>query len=340
MEFSDDEQCEKELYLKIYDGYDYLQSSSGCDNTKYVTNVELECLETFQLDFVPYCLTYCDVPSSDEKRENILLLSGSDDLIHGYRKNDSSKNADAIRDDENHEKSDNKLNLDRREAKSNFYEMDDDELVHLFPEFSQPTPSPALSLSFYYPKNELVSCRWTAIGCQDGQLQVFQVDPIKGEVLKVFEDLEFAGIGGIHHARFFELSFNNEHNSSIFNLIVIPSLERSALYLDIDCPEKPLHLDKETQMLEHSSDFDSVNGCAIFDIDGDGYPEIVLGTYGQELIIYKISEDKNPNDELASKTSCDLTPKWKIWIRKSFSYPILAVEGWSKYEDNHSNAKC
>ena len=91
-------------------------------------------------------------------------------------------------------------------------------------------------------------------------------------------------------------------------------------------------------MLEHSSDFDSVNGCAIFDIDGDGYPEIVLGTYGQELIIYKISEDKNPNDDLASKTSCDLTPKWKIWIRKSFSYPILAVEGWSKYDDNEDLA--
>lgn len=334
LEFSDDDQCEKEFYLKIYDGYDNLQSPSGCDNTKYVTNIELECLETFQLEFVPYCLTYCDVPSSDENRENILLLSGSDDLIHGYRKDDSSKNVDAITDLENHEKADNKINSYRKEAKSNFNEIDDDEMMHLFPEFSTPTPSPALSLSFSYPKNELVSCRWTAIGCQDGQLQIFQVDPIKGEVLKVFEDLEFAGIGGIHHARFFKLPVNNENDNSIFNLIVVPSLERSALYVDIDSSKKLLHLDKETQMLEHSSDFDSVNGCAIFDIDGDGYPEIVLGTYGQELIIYKMYKDKNPNDEHATKTSCDPSPKWKIWMRKSFSYPILAVEGWTKYDDN------
>ena len=133
LEFSDDDQCEKEFYLKIYDGYDNLQSSSGCDNTKYVTNVELECLETFQLEFVPYCLTYCDVPSSDENRENILLLSGSDDLIHGYRKNDSSKNVDAITDHENHEKADNKINSYRKEAKSTYYEMDEDEMMHLLP---------------------------------------------------------------------------------------------------------------------------------------------------------------------------------------------------------------
>ena len=79
-----------------------------------------------------------------------------------------------------------------------------------------------------------------------------------------------------------------------------------------------------------SSDFDSVNGCTILDIDGDGYPEIVLGTYGQELIVYKISENVNDTRKQDSNTSHDLIPNWSVWMRKSFPYPILAVEGWER----------
>merc|ERR1712223_198664 len=67
-----------------------------------------------------------------------------------------------------------------------------------------------------------------------------------------------------------------------------------------------------------------------------GYPEIVLGTYGQELIVYKMSENRNDSRVLNSITSHDLIPNWRVWMRKSFPYPILAVEGWER--DNSSNA--
>ena len=337
MEFSEDEQCEKEFYLKIFDGYNNKQNPLAYD-TKHVANVDLKCLETIQLDFVPYCLTQCDISSSEKSREKILLLSGSDDLIHGYRKNQSLDNISRSRENQNLERLDNKNESDKKEAISKFYELEDSDMMHLFPEFSHSTPSPAISLSFSHHKYDIGSHRWSAIGCQDGQLQVFQVDLMKGEVLKVFEDLEFAGIGGIHHAKFFEVPLNIKNDHPIFNLIVVPSLERSALYIDINSPEKQLHLDKETQMLERSSDFDSVNGCTILDIDGDGNPEIILGTYGQELIIYKISEDSYPNQELNENTSHDFAPKWKVWMRKSFPYPILAVDGWENVDSCEDSA--
>jgi len=330
IDFTEDEQSEKEFYLKIYERFCSQLNSAAFDSTKYIPNVELKCLEKFQLDFVPYCLTHCDVSSSGNDHENILLLSGSDDLIHGYRRSYSFSTIDGDNEKGDDIDTNDKSDSSNLKTKNCFYEMEDNEIMQLFPEFSQSTPSPAMSLYFKYDECDQVSHRWSAIGCQDGQLQVFQVDSTKGEVLKVFEDLQFAGIGGIHHARFFNIPSEVTNESQLFNLIVVPSLERSALYIDITNSEKQLHLDKETQMLPMSSDFDSVNGCTILDIDGDGYPEIVLGTYGQELIVYKISENANDNKKLGSNTSHDLIPNWKVWMKKSFPYPILAVEGWER----------
>merc|ERR1712018_492827 len=87
---SEDEQCEKEFYLKIYDGFDNMNSfQSYEEKSNHVPIIELKSIATFQLDFIPYCLTHCRVYKLSEKEnfENILLLSGSDDLIHAYRRN-------------------------------------------------------------------------------------------------------------------------------------------------------------------------------------------------------------------------------------------------------------
>ena len=316
MHITEDEQYEKEFYLKIYEGFDNnISSISHEEKRNHVPIVELKSLATFQLEFVPYCLTHCRVYelSETKKYENILLLSGSDDLIHAYRRNCSTENT--------------------------FDEIEDGEMMHLFPEFAQMTPSPAVSVSFAYHEQEHVMNRWSALGCQDGQLQVFQVDSHKGEILRLFEDLDFAGLGGIHHIKFFSINSNLESGLSIFNLIVVPSLERSAIYIDITNKKRQLELEKETQMLENSSDFDSVNACAILDIDGDGYPEIVLGTYGQQLMVYKISNRYDERKALTSEDESGALPKWSLWTKQTFSYPILAVEGWENLkrhkEDNH-----
>ena len=316
MNLAEDEQYEKEFYLKIYEGFtNKISSISHEEQTNHVPIVELKSLATFQLEFIPYCLTHCRVYklSEKEKYENVLLLSGSDDLIHAYRRNSSNANT--------------------------FDEIEDEEMMHLFPEFAQMTPSPAVSVSFAYHEREHVMNRWSAVGCQDGQLQVFQVDPQKAEILRLFEDLDFAGIGGIHHAKFFSIPSTLEPGLAILNLIVVPSLERSAIYIDITNKEKQLELEKETQMLENSSDFDSVNACAILDIDGDGYPEIVLGTYGQQLMVYKISNRCNERKAVASEDENESLPKWRLWTKQTFSYPILSVKGWENSKrhknDNH-----
>ena len=129
--------------------------------------MELKCLATFHLDFIPYCLTHCSIPglSNEEVEENILLLSGSDDLIHGFRKKFSS---------------------------NDFYELEDDQMINVFPECANLTQSPVTAMSFVYHDLKQVIHRWSVLGCQDGQLHVFQVDPLKRELLMSFEDLEFA----------------------------------------------------------------------------------------------------------------------------------------------------
>ena len=268
-------------------------------NSTQVPVVKLKCLSTVQLDFIPCCLTNCIVINSFEKNENILIISGSDDLVHGYRKYSSSEV---------------------------LQEIEDEEMMSLFPEFSNPTTSAALSIAFEHHESDGAVQRWSAVGCQDGQLHVFQVDLLKGEVLMQVEDQEYCGLGGIHHIKFFSCDGLDDCDLKKLNLLVTPSLERSAIYLNIANKKSQLHLDRETQRLESSSGFDSVNACTILDIDNNGIPEIILGTYGQELLIYKYFYGTNDN----AKT-CSTNPHsnyWKLWTRRSFQNPILAVNGW------------
>ena len=136
------------------------------ENLKQVPVVKLKCQVTFPLEYAPLCLTHCrtDIWETNENAYNILILSGSDELIHGFRQNSYLKT---------------------------FEEIEDEQMIHLFPEFAQLTPSPAISIAFaYHVGANQVEQRWTACGCQDGQLQVFLVDTFKRELLMQFEDLE------------------------------------------------------------------------------------------------------------------------------------------------------
>ena len=295
---NEEEQCEKEFSLKIYQGFQGMLSKKET-NSKQVPVVRLKCLFTLQLEFVPCCLTNCVVINSFEKNENILILSGTDDLVHGYRKYSSSEV---------------------------LQEIEDDEMISLFPEFSNPTASAALSISFKHHKSDGVVQRWSAVGCQEGQLHVFQVDTLKREVLMKVEDQEYCGLGGIHHIKFFTCDSLNGCDLKKLNLLVTPSLERSAIYLDIANEKSQFHLERETQRLESSSGYDAVNACTILDIDNNGIPEIILGTYGQELLIYKYFHETDDNATTSSTNPH--SNYWKLWTRRSFQNPILAVNGW------------
>jgi len=66
--------------------------------------------------------------------------------------------------------------------------------------------------------------------------------------------------------------------------------------------------------LPESDDFDSVTCACIADVDWDGCDEIILGTYGQEILVYKCV--------VTSANNVDFTLIW----RRSFANPLFAVE--------------
>jgi hypothetical protein len=45
---------------------------------------------------------------------------------------------------------------------------------------------------------------------------------------------------------------------------------------------------EESRILFRSDDYDVTTCAAVTDVDFDGEKEIVLGTYGQELLVYKL----------------------------------------------------
>lgn len=71
--------------------------------------------------------------------------------------------------------------------------------------------------------------------------------------------------------------------------------------------------------LPDSDDFDCVTCTCIADVDWDGSNEIILGTYGQELLVYKcISLDGS----VVWTNNVDFELIWK----RSFASPLFAIE--------------
>jgi KICSTOR complex protein kaptin len=59
-----------------------------------------------------------------------------------------------------------------------------------------------------------------------------------------------------------------------------------------------------SRTLYRSDDFDVATCATIADVDFDGEKEIVIGTYGQELLVYKLMEKF---EEVKKKSETDST---------------------------------
>lgn len=71
--------------------------------------------------------------------------------------------------------------------------------------------------------------------------------------------------------------------------------------------------------LPESDEFDCVTCTCIADVNWDGKNEIILGTYGQELLIFKgVFLDDTGNNS----NSIDFQLMW----RRSFASPLFAIE--------------
>nr|XP_035969966.1 KICSTOR complex protein kaptin isoform X3 [Halichoerus grypus] len=157
------------------------------------------------------------------------------------------------------------------------------------------------------------SRRLSALGCQSGYVRVAHVDQRSQEVLQTWTILQD---GPISRVIVFSLSAPKETvdrpQREEYGVLVASMLEPAVVYRDL------LSRGLEDQLLLPGSDqFDSVLCGLVTDVDLDGRPEVLVATYGQELLCYKYfgPESGLPEAERGFRL---------LW-RRGFSSPLLAM---------------
>ena len=171
-----------------------------------------------------------------------------------------------------------------------YVELSEPNTVDKFPEFTL-MESIGLWIAFTYKDGDF---RVTAIAQENGTLLVFVVDLKKSEIKEKYVHYEE---GPLTRVTFFE-------NSDSVDLFCLASLAPSKVFRNI-----LEHGLVNSTVLPLSDEFDVPTCCALADIDFDGQQEILMGTYGEELLVYKKSDEK----------------AWKLQWSKSFNNPIHGV---------------
>ncbi|XP_076313832.1 KICSTOR complex protein kaptin-like isoform X2 [Tachypleus tridentatus] len=249
--------------------------------------------QSLELEFIPYQLTHERLYTS-EGTEIVCLLSGSDCKVHLYREDHSQQC---------------------------FFEQ---ATADFFPEFDD-LPSIVHTISICYIEEN--TKRLTAVGCEDGYIRVCIVNVNRNgpEVLTM--------MCTEHDSPISQVKLFTEKNVCVppsfitddvlkklrgdkeitfqlpeIHLLVVSTLEPSVVYWNV-------YEDHLTQqiILPESDYYDCVTCGIVADINMDGKNEIALGTYGQQLLIYK-SEKKD-----------DSPGCYKLVFRRSFSHPLLSL---------------
>ncbi|XP_077522357.1 KICSTOR complex protein kaptin-like isoform X2 [Amblyomma americanum] len=275
-------------YLNIYS-----QSEPGCGLD--LDRIAQGC-QSLELNFIPYQLTHALLfPNQSGQRngEFVFLLCGSDSRIH----------------------------LFREDIHQTYSEIP---IQSYFPEFAD-IPDIVLAMDLKYKEGN--GSRISAIGCESGFLQVavtaqknrgeieivssWQVDldsPISG--LHLFEDRTIWPLPDfVKNTAELSRCYESQGLAQKTHLLVCRALVPSFVYRDV--------LDRgldQHAMLPRSDDFDSVVCGCVADIDMDGVNEVILGTYGQEVLVYKLE------CRSAGRESYEL-----LW-HQMVSHPILSIE--------------
>ncbi len=100
----------------------------------------------------------------------------------------------------------------------------------------------------------------------------------------------------------------------------------------MECPEAA-HEALNPSLLPGSDAHDSVMCCKSTDLNWDGTDEILLGTYGQQLLAYsKKHEGANLSESCARSQQARSCPYEKSWERQ-FAYPIFSIESGDYNQD-------
>ncbi|XP_035969965.1 KICSTOR complex protein kaptin isoform X2 [Halichoerus grypus] len=164
------------------------------------------------------------------------------------------------------------------------HQFEEQPVENLFPELTNLTSS-VLWLDVHNLPG--TSRRLSALGCQSGYVRVAHVDQRSQETV-------------------------DRPQREEYGVLVASMLEPAVVYRDL------LSRGLEDQLLLPGSDqFDSVLCGLVTDVDLDGRPEVLVATYGQELLCYKYfgPESGLPEAERGFRL---------LW-RRGFSSPLLAM---------------
>ena len=259
-------------YLNIYSDWDVLM-----DNKPFqLENLAQNCVSLL-LDFIPYQLTHCQVADT-----TVWLLGGSDRRIHIYSED---------------------------KTKHMYMEVDPSSLL---PEFVKTLPSVPLWTDIAV----VGDTRVTATGCECGMLLVTTISVDTGDNLQIWEK-EFDG--PLTSVKLFSVSpppltppaclgFREQihkSNSSSLHLCVAYSLGETQVFHNI--MENCL---TECSKLPESEGSDLVTSICVADVEMSGHNNIILGTYGQQVLCYQWLEDEDD---------------WVLSWTRSLSAPVLSV---------------
>ncbi|XP_022379628.1 KICSTOR complex protein kaptin isoform X2 [Enhydra lutris kenyoni] len=232
-----------------------------------------------ELQFTPFQLCHAEVQVGNQL-ETVFLLSGNDPAIHLYKENEG------------------------------LHQFEEQPVENLFPELTNLTSS-VLWLDVHNLPG--TSRRLSALGCQSGYVRVAHVDQRSQEVLQTWTILQD---GPISRVIVFSLSAPEETKDPTqreeYSVLVASMLEPAVVYRDL------LNRGLEDQLLLPGSDqFDSVLCGLVTDMDLDGRPEVLVATYGQELLCYKYFGPE-----------CGLSQAehgFRLLWQRGFSSPLLAM---------------
>ncbi|KAM9788457.1 LOW QUALITY PROTEIN: KICSTOR complex protein kaptin [Neosynchiropus ocellatus] len=261
-------------------------------------SIAQSCLN-LELQFTPFQLYHTEVHCDDGSSETVFLLSGHDQRIHLYKENAS------------------------------LHQFEEQPVERLFPELQQ-LPSNVLWLDTLSVAD---GRRLSAFGCQNGCVGLALVDQCGPEILRSWRvqfdspismvslfpltceteaDLPTGEKGlPLRHPTVSRFGFNSQDPFQVksYNLLVTSTIEMAVVYRDVqECGLS------HSICLSESDQWDAVLCALVIDLDFDGQKEVLLGTYGQELLCYKFRPSVSKKDD-----------QFELIWRRSFKSPLLSV---------------
>ncbi|XP_043854799.1 KICSTOR complex protein kaptin isoform X2 [Dromiciops gliroides] len=244
-------------------------------------SIAQSCLN-LELQFTPFQLGHAEVQVGDQL-ETVFLLSGNNPAIHLYKENEG------------------------------LHQFEEQPVENLFPELTDLSSS---VLWLHVSNIPGSGRRLTAFGCQSGYVRVAHVDQTSRTVLQTWPIQQDGPISRVVVFSLWPPTGAAQHTGEEaqglparpeeYGVLVTSMMEPAVVYRNVLA-----HGLQDQLLLPGSDQFDSVLCGLVTDVDLDGKPEILLGTYGQELLCYKF---------------CEADGRFRLLWHRSFASPLLAME--------------